>query len=198
MPLDDRYELLDGQNWGVGGTDIVNAYFYKQTAGTTGTAAGLINNFLFYVMPALLAVQTAQIVHTLVAARNLDDPLDYASQVLVANNIGLVLGDVLPKFVAWSFRYNRTRSDMNHGYKRIAGVPESWSTAGVADASILGTLGSLATVLAADLTDVPGNTFRPVIMRRLLDAQGHLIGYQEFAHGGVQYQRVTSQNTRKT
>jgi len=198
MASGHRFELLDGQNYGAGGTDSINPYFYVQDTGTGHGAQNLLNEWIATVLPKILAVQSGVMIHGIVACRNLDVPTDYASTVLAANNVGVRGGECLPPFVAWYLRYGRTRTDMNHGGKRIAGISENDQANGVIVTVNLGTaMTDLAGILGWTLAPAAGGTFRPVIMRRLLGPTGALIGYQAFDTNGVSYVRISTQNSRK-
>jgi hypothetical protein len=48
-----------------------------------------------------------------------------------------------------------------------------------------------------DILGPSGTIYRPVIMKRLLDALGHLIGYQAFSMGVASFVNISTQNTRK-
>lgn len=195
MPIGNRFELLDQQSYL--GQTVINAYFYRAVAGTSISAVDLISHFVFYMLPALVAIQNDSLVHQLIACRNLDVPTDFSVFAPLSGNVGLVVGDGAPPFVAWAFRLNRTRTDVHHGAKRIAGVSEPWVTDGVADASILASLNAFSGLYQANLVGVDGSNYEPRIMRRLLDSSGHLIGYEDFEAGSASYVRVSSQNTRK-
>ena len=195
MAIGDRYELLDGMKYLA--QDCLNVYFYKFVGGPSGSAGDLVTVWTAAVLPTVVAMQQTGVVHQLIAARNLDNPLDFFAFPPLAGNVGQITGQGMPPFVAWAFRLLRTRTDVHHGAKRIVGVPEGLVADGVADAGAAAVLANYASIYGADLVTGAGNQYEPVIMRRVLDAAGHLIGYDDFPAGLAQYVRISSQNTRK-
>lgn len=195
MTIGNRYELIDAQEFLQ--QDCLNVYFYRQITGAAGNAPDLTQAWVAAILPAVLAIQSTALNHVAVGTKNLDLPTDFDFAPVIPPAPGLVAGDPMPPFVAFAFRLHRMQTDIHHGAKRYAGVPEPWVSAGVADASILATLFTLAGVLDDNLVGASGATYEPRIMRRLLDAQGHLIGYEDFPMGIATFVRVSSQNTRK-
>lgn len=195
MPsIGNRFELLDQQDYN--GATCINAYFYRATDGASPSAADLITQFVFFMLPVTVAIQVPTAVHQLIACRNLDDPLDFSVLAPIGANVGTVVGQGLPPFVAWAFRLARTRTDMHHGAKRIVGVSEANQDIGQ-QSGFASALADYAAVYGADLVGGNGNRYEPRIMRRLLDAEGHLIGYEDFEAGLASFVRISSQNTRK-
>ena len=195
MPIGDRYELLDGQRFLA--QDVINAYFYKATAGPSPSAGDLVTQWIFYVLPKILPLQSTLLVHQIIAARNLDNPLDFFATPLIAGNVGTSGGQAMPPFVAWAFRLLRTRTDVHHGAKRIAGITENQQVDGVVEPAFQTTVDDFASFYGSILPNVNGNLYAPVIMRRVLDENKHLIGYDDFPAGLGQYVRISTQNTRK-
>lgn len=197
MAIGDLYELLFGQTWDTGGQEIVNVFFYQFQVGPGGSASDLVASFDSQVLPAFAAIQAAKVKYTSIAARNLNDPLDFTLAAPSSASNGSTSGEVLPPFVGWYFRYNRTRTDINHGRKIVAGIPESVQDAGVVTGAFLPTLEAAADDFEGNLVGAGANTYVPRIVRRLLDSGGHLIGYEPYPVGSVQYVRISSQNSRK-
>lgn len=190
MAVGNRYQLIDFQTYV--GNDILNVYYYRQVAGTHTAAVELVDLFVSSVLPFITAVQHEAVTHISIGAKNLDVPTDFNLTPLVTGNVGQVTGQGLPPFVAWAFRLVRTQTDIHNGAKRIVGVAEGWQANGVADSTVVSALNDLAEAMALTL-----DNFEPRIMRKLLDSEGHLIGYEDFPMGAGQYVRISSQNTRK-
>lgn len=195
MAIGNRYELLDGQEYL--GQDCLNVYYYRQIAGPAGNAGDLRQSWGAAVLPAVIAIQVDDVAHVAIATKNLDVPTDFEILPLVPGTTGTLVGDPMPPFVAWAFRLLRQQTNIRHGAKRYAGVSESSQSLGVATAEVMAALNNLADALGSDLLGDTGAIYEPRIMRRLLDAEGHLIGYEDFPFGLAQYVRISTQNTRK-
>ena len=196
MTIGNRFELIDGQTFV--GQECLNVYFYQQTAGVFGAAAqDLAAAWEINVLPTVRAIQTDDVNHDATACRNLDNPADFTVLPHVPGLAGTVTGEALPPYAAWTFQQTRQTMASRHGWKRIVAVPEAWQAQGIADTGVLATLAAYASWLHSDILGPGGNVYRPVIMRRLLDAQGHLIGYQEFPIATALYKHLGTQNTRK-
>jgi hypothetical protein len=108
---------------------------------------------------------------------------------------GLVLEPAEPRFIAYAFRFNRQLVGERNGYKRVAGIPDSYVDNGVLD----GTGIAVSNALAAKFDDAlvtAGHTYVPLIQRRQhLGAPVVPPEYYTFAVCSAL--GVTTQNTRK-
>lgn len=104
---------------------------------------------------------------------------------------GNVDQECLPFFNAWAFQYNRSVSGQRSGAKRFAGVPESLQANGIVNGAGAPLVANLATALQGDI-DAGTETYTPVILHKTgpSTAEPHYIA-------GVQYKRISTQNSRK-
>jgi len=195
MAIGNRFELLDAQT--LQGQDCLNVYFYQQTAGTPGSAQDLVTAFESVMLPKVLAIQSNRCLHVSIAARNLDNPLDFYVQLYLPGLAGGYASAAEPVFVAASFVMKRRSLATRDARKRYPGVPDQEVVDGLPTAPYVAACLQLSNVLDDDILGVLGGTYRPVIMKRLLDAEGHLIGYQEFEMAQGFFTGITTQNTRK-
>lgn len=64
---------------------------------------------------------------------------------------GLVAGDAMPPFVAWTFQLTRPNASFRHGYKRIGAVCEADQLRGIPTDDALDRLNDFADVLKGDI-----------------------------------------------
>jgi len=195
MTIGNRFELIDAQE--LQGQDVLNVYYYKQVGGATGTAADLITQFAFFVLPEVKDIQSDQLLHVALACRNLDVPTDFSVLPLVPGQPGSYVQAAEPVFVAASFVMQRQSLLTRNGRKRYAGVPDNEITNGIPSPGYLINLATLAAAIDDTLVGGSGNSYEPVIMKKLYDAGGNLIGYQDFSMGAASFVKLGTQNTRK-
>jgi len=197
VTIGNRFELIDDQLYLTKG--CLNVYFYQQTSGVApAAAADLVSAWIINVLPLVLAIQNQTVTHPLVRSRNLDVPSDFALVPRIPPDVGLYASaSGEPTFVAASIKMNRTTQASGHGWKRYVGVPDNEVLNGVATPGYISGMNNLANVIDNDILGAAGNVYRPVIMHRILDSLGHLIGYQEYPMGTAQFVRISTQNTRK-
>lgn len=181
-----------GQRWmnvfhyGVGATD------------GTETLDELMAQWTLEYIADVTPIMSAQVQIQYVDGKNLSNGIDIATAT-PSSVFGQSAGDVLPAFVAWSFRLNRMTALTRHGHKRIPGVTELRQTNGVVNADFLTQIGTVTSFLA-EAFDVNGTTIAPIIVRRFP---------QEHAQAGeldltginpvisAAYLGISTQNTRK-
>jgi len=176
-----------------------NVFYYNvDFTGTPAPIADILANFTLGFIAGVMPIMSASCQLLFTDAKELVRGIDIASGTPSAV-YGLVAGDVLPAFVAWSFRLNRYEGTTRHGHKRIAGVTELRQTNGQANGDFMTQLNAAAAFMAAPL--IEGDvTCWPVIVGRYP---------QEHADAGklnlsvvngvasVAYIGITTQNTRK-
>jgi len=195
MAIGNRFELIDGQE--LQGQDCLNVYFYKQTAGAAGSAEDLIGAWETNILPKVLAIQSNRCLHVGTISRNLDNPLDFFALLHLPGIPGGYVSAAEPVFVAASFVMKRRSLATRDARKRYPGVPDQEVVDGLPTPSYVAACGQLSNVLDDDILGFSGGVYRPVIMKRLLDATGHLIGYQEYEMAQGFFTGITTQNTRK-
>lgn len=199
MPAGDLYQMFDFQDYVAPDPNVImNAYAYRQVSGD-GDASALINAWVDTVLPAVVNIQSVAIGHTSIQVFNLDDFADFADLSLSGeSNTGTQTGDCLPRYNAYAFIYHRTTRAVRNGWKRIAGVPESFQVNGVVtNSGALDALEALAVLFGSALTDGDGNVWNPRIYRRALPDHVPPVTRADFAIQAVAYERLTTQNTRK-
>jgi hypothetical protein len=125
-----------------------------------------------------------------------------------ANQNGAVAGEGLPPFNCWTFKYVRPNSSFRHGFKRFAGVPESFQVTGFPSSGALTPLASAANALETPVIamtqDVDGNPdavvsgseMTPVVVQRIIN--GDPISPVNVATiTDVVFSKIGSQNSRK-
>lgn len=191
MALGDTYLLRDVQT--LAGQECINTYYYENT-NDDGTAEDLVGAFISDVLPDIQAIQHEDLVHESVDAYNLSDSEDFYAEALGATYNGDVGGEVMPKFVAWSYRLNRASRSVRNGHKRYAGVAEAWVADGEpAPSTGNGERAALAATLEAELAPnegryelrIPKGPFSPSTIPT------------PYPIASVSFVGVTTQNSRK-
>jgi len=200
MAENERYELvLEGT---CEGQPTRNVFYYLQTNGVADAAQELIDAFMNDVLQAVRATVTTATIYTNIFCKNLDNLEDFASFTISPSQAGNVDADTLPPFVCWSYIYRRATLAVHNGWKRFAGVPETFQDGGVAaGGGTSALLVAVADSLEDALSNVAGDSFNPVIMRKTrVPATGPLdhYDYEEFPCAGVDYVHIGTQNTRKS
>lgn len=172
---------------------VINRFFYQlSTVGNpdqlcVDSISDFDDNFSVAIS-AILSTEYATERSTLVA---IDSDVDFAEHSYV--QAGTVSGDCLPPFSAWSFIYNRASRESRNGWKRLAGVPESMQSNGVATSGALADLADSAIILGRNVTS-DTNAYRPVIWRGPRPGLSVGVG---FVVASVSYHSLGTQNSRK-
>lgn len=194
MAIGDHYELIDWQF--CNGVDCFNVYHYERSSGG-GNAQDLIDSFKQDVLPAVVAIQSADVTHIQLVANNFDNFADFAIETLLSANVGGEGTDSLPTFCGWTFRYVRSTRGNHNGRKTLVGVAEGDVTDGVAVGGLTSGLNACAAAMAASIGAGVG-TYVPRIMRAPNTVKPTFTNARAFfAIAGVVYVNVSSQNSRK-
>lgn len=206
MALGDIYQIKLNQRFG--GTDMLNVFYYVSNDATID--ANSLGQPFFNVIVLNLVPWVYQGVDYVGAEiENLFDPVDFGGYTFATQ--GQKAGNVLPNFVAMSYRMDRQRRDMRHGYKRFFGLIEEQVTGNglnPSDASyqaildMAGYLGDNLNTSSAGPVDadpvvvqrVPYTTSSGNQAYRLPQSQAEAV---YFVVDGVTVQGPTTQNTRK-
>lgn len=174
MAAGDVYELIDRQT--LQGQQCLNVYFYQTTvAGDDYRATDLIDEFLADVMPDIRTIQTADVLHIEISARNLFDPTDREDRAISLAGTG-AYSDVQNNFSAIGFSLTQDNGAVKNGAKRYAGVPDENVTDGViVSAGYITYLNTLATQLFQTLAVGAVDAFAPVIVKRILNLAGDYV-----------------------
>lgn len=191
--IGDIYELKVYQQ--MGGINVSNVLHYQQIV-SGANANNLVARWNAELSAAWKQVQSTAVSWLAFECTNLNEPdtdYSYAS----TSGTGVVTGDYLPPFVAWGFKKTRNTKELRNGSFRVVGVAESAVTNGVANGTIDSDLADLADAMEQPVTLNSTDTFILVIAR----VTGNLeTGYTVVSTGveTVSYQRVTTQNSRKS
>ena len=174
----------------------VNVFHYKAFTSGDVDLDALVLEFDTTVVNALLTCMTDSAGFVSTEIKQVVGGFAYLINEYVSIIGGAVSGETLPPSDCWTFRYVRTQLGRRHGYKRIAGVPESFQASGLATIGALTTLRNVATVLEADLVPSSGISLRPVILHEMLNGQPVVPPVPQDI-GAVVYSHIGTQNSRK-
>jgi hypothetical protein len=199
MASDDRFELVvEGTYLG---KNVRNVYYYLQTNGEEMAADVLAGEFAETPLQAIRTVTVEAMVWERLFAKNLDNPEDFYDYILSPSQGGNIVAEGMPPFVTFSFIYHRTTLAVRNGWKRYAGVPESYVVDGVLASGTPATnIAALAEALDEPVTNGSGTTFLPVIMNKIrIPPEGEFESflYTEYSVADVDFAHIGSQNTRK-
>jgi hypothetical protein len=177
---------------------IQNVFAYELTAGA-GSCVDLNTVWVTTVLISVQNITSTGFIINDISTVNLDDPSDF--DIHSIGSAGIKVGDQMPSFVAFEFEYQRATRAVNNGRKAFGLVAESTVSNGGADAGIITDLNILAGQLESPIISLaPAATWTPRIFRRpgtyasgVTPPPGAM-----FPISGVQYRRVSTQNTRKT
>ena len=167
----DVYEVVDHSLQE--GQEVLNVYFYLLETPVVGNAAEMaVASYIAEVLPDVLNVQSPNVVHTEVSARNLFNVSETWSELISED--GNNPGDALPIFNAVAYRLIGDNSAVRDGQKRYAGLYEGGVTDGVIDdPTFLPLLVALGVQLATGLPiGLDIDALIPVIVGRILVSPG--------------------------
>lgn len=119
MAQGDIYQVKDFQV--MYGQEILNVYFYRDIDGLQDWEL-VSQGFVGEVLSNVKDIQHPSVTHTRLEVENLFDPTDFGTSS--PNIAGTLAGAVMAEFIAASYRFDRQRRDMRHGYKRVVGMTE--------------------------------------------------------------------------
>lgn len=198
MAIGDHYVLTLKGQWQSPATQISNVFAYKQIS-ATGNNERLFEAFVSDVLPAILDVLSEATIFTAIDVVNMETLADFGTYGLTAQE-GVDTGDSMPPFVTWEFEYLRTTRAINNGRKAIGIMAESRVLNGEATADIQPFLEALAVAFETNLTNsIDTSIYSPQLWRRPGTYSSGAVAapgvFWDIA--GVEYRRVSTQNTRK-
>jgi len=176
----------------------VNTFWYQLNG--PGNAGQLATAFVTEVLPAIVAVQSADVVYNSIVVNSLFTLEDFFSgSVSTAGTRG---NDSLPAFVGWYFQLHRPNRIVHNGRKTFAGVAELDVTDGVATATILALLDTLETVLITPfavglLAEAYLSIAETVPYTNPDTGKTYNVPDTLWNVSDVEYKRVSTQNSRK-
>lgn len=164
--ISDVYQLTHTMLWN-NAEPMVNVYFYQRNTGL-GTAQQLANAWSEDVLPAIRAWQSQIVWHDRCEVINLGDLTDFGG-TNYTNTRGLnTSADPLPAFNAVQYTLRAGSRAVRPGSKRYPGITEGDVTAGVITSSgVITQLNALGAALIANIQAGTGETFAPVIVKRV-------------------------------
>lgn len=175
---------------------ILNVFYYRVVSLTGFTNDGyeaLADDFQSKVISPVRLATSSDYVFRDMLVQNVTNEIDIYTETL--NLAGQQLLSALPSFVCYTFRLQRESVFTRNGYKRFAGVPESFVTGN----EYVGTqtlIDNIAAGLYADLTSGLALLAEPVIMKRPLPTPVPS-SHPYSSIGGADFRGIGTQNTRK-
>jgi len=196
------YELVD--TYTALGQQMKNVYFYQIGTGLSFDAQNLVDDWIANVLPDIRSVQTADIIHTAVSARNLFNPAETGETLHSLAGTHAGMGERLSPFAAFGFTLARQTAATKSGKKRVYAGGEGVVNAGlISDGSYLTELLALATEFAATITVSLVQRWFPVIVKRILEGTSYRLPVSQAeatvngVDAGLVSSIVTTQNSRK-
>lgn len=183
------------------GQEVLNKYYYQVTVLPLVAPWGLddvLAQFVLDVMPAIIAVQSFELQHIELQAKNETNGIDIFSLSTVVNGAIEVEGD--DSFTAYGIRLNRVSAITRSGQKRLAGVDQNGVEGNAVTSDQLVLLQSAANAMCLSLEEVDEglliHRLRPVIVGRNTDGSLDLTRKQFFLTA-TPNALITSQVSRK-
>lgn len=184
-------------------TTVMNVFQYELDTGTDldlgleGQA--FVDGWADEIRDFLQPILSVEVAYPRIDIVNLSNPLEVWTGSFTNPINGLVVGDVLPPFVTWSFLLQRTNASTRSGQKRFSGIPESMQVLGIPTAAAALLLQDMALFLGTPFIVTltggtpPTVTLVPTIVRK--DETGAIIASQPVLNS--RFTAIGSQNTRK-
>lgn len=186
----------------IGGVTTKNVFWYF-TTGPQKDAQDVLDAFVLKVEIPWEAIASVNWDGTLVEVDEVTSVSNFVEEGVAID--GIVGGESLPGFNAFSITLSRSTKETRSGRKRIAGVAESQQSSGNLLVGIITDLDDLKDAFVDNLT-VDGSSVGPVIIRKTfvdpptvpptLEEPSEWI-YNPI-NGGVSSPAVTTQNSRKS
>jgi len=176
--------------------EIVNVFHWRQENAGTLVLEDLQTEFLDNILSPVSVICSSSMLWSRMTWEHLVDGGIFHDVVLESPSNGAVTGDQLPPNVCYTFTYLRTVRGHRNGYKRFAGVPESWQNGGELSAGHATEIGNVATALSTPLVTVASVTFKPGIMHSVQNGQPVVPPVFQ-AIDVVFFSGIGTQNTRK-
>lgn len=186
ITLHNRYDLS--------GNELINVFGYHDQLALPAPMADLVSHFISDVLPDIAAITHENCFYYRVECEQVIGGAAYLDTTLSPAVQGTRVGETMPKFVAWGFEYRRVNRGERSGAKRIGLISETDVDNGEAKSTFVATLTATATALGDAIQVGIVDTWFPVILERPVPPSTSW-GFHDLS--GVQYRRVTTQNSRK-
>jgi len=185
------FQVFDAQT-------CLNVHLYELLTGTA-TAAQVAVGYVDNVATHMIDMQSEHVTHTEIRVNNLENDEDFAS--VFPALAGIVTGEALPPFAAFSIFWPRLSRASRNGWTRIPGVAESQQGDGVLSAGALTNLNAVAAFMFGWTDSEIGYSTIRRIWRRPQTAEQHPPDGVEQGFfpcdTGFGIENVSTQNTRK-
>lgn len=172
MAWQDVYELIDRQT--LAGQQVLNVYYYfnNDTLAGAADAQDLIDSYVGQILPSLRPIQTNDLLHVEIEARNLFNPTDRAVNAISLAGTSSET-DYQNAFSAVGVSLVQDNGAIRNGSKRFAGIPDARVTDGIITEGIyIGLLTTLMEALSGTLEFGVISTWLPIVVKRILEAPG--------------------------
>jgi hypothetical protein len=174
---------------------FVNVFGYRSNLAVVNEEQALGDAFDAQMIPEIRKVTSAAMSYVRVEVYNVTNGLGYYDKHPVPALLGLRSGDAQPNFNSWGFQYNRVNVGQRNGAKRFGLICENDTSGPVASAAMVVILDALSAKLQAALKVGIIDTWFPEILER---KPAGVYPWTSHPILGVQYKRITSQNSRKS
>lgn len=178
------------------GQDLFNVFFYSHTGGLNDKAAecalGFKNGNTISIQNLLsTAVTLEDILVRPIFGTSIEHLLPYTG-----GEAGLQVGETMPSHIAVSFKYARSSTETNNGWKRFGPMSEGNVAGDFFNAAYVTVMDASALSFQTNLVEA-GNTFEPIIFRPVDGSiKDPLPRFQTLTSVNA-LNRVSSQNSRK-
>jgi hypothetical protein len=176
------------------GNPFVNVYGYRSNLAVVNEEVELSNAWQAQVMPEQIKVQLNLMKIIRVEVYNVTNGIGYVDAHPTTGNTGLRTGSGMPSFIAWGFQYNRATAGKRNGAKRFGACSETDVDGDGPTSGMRVVLDAFAVKLGDPLQIGIIETWFPEILER---KPAGVFPWTSHAISGVQFKRVTSQNSRK-
>jgi len=145
------------------------AFFYKFVSGSSGSASDLAAEFRDEVVPLLAAILQNQVPIRSTRTVNLFNNADWEDFPITPNEMGTRSGEPLPPINVVGFLSAKPTSSQQPARKRFGAISEADVTGnGIQNTSgYFAALDALAVKLGEDMVTGTGNTYEPIIVKRI-------------------------------
>jgi hypothetical protein len=174
---------------------FINVFGYRSNLAVVNEEQALGDAFDAQMIPEVRKIVKDTMTFVRIEVYNVTNGLGYYDKHPIPALAGLRTGDAQPNFNAWAFQYNRVNVGQRNGAKRFGLMSETDTTGPNPTAGMTVILDALAVKLGAALKVGVIDTWFPEILERKPSGV-----YPWTSHPilGVQFKRITSQNSRKT
>lgn len=176
------------------GNEFLNVFGYRSNLPVINEEVELRNAFLSQIVPDIAATLHSDTKFTRLEVYNVTDGVGYLDTTINPVISGSQSGNLLPKFNAWSFKYQRASIGKRSGGKRFGQISEDNQDNGMPTGGMVAQLAALADTLGSPLTLGPDQIWFPEILER---KPAGVFPWTSHPIAGVVFQRIGTQNTRK-